>query len=95
MPPARAPTTARPRRNASIATRGSPSEADGSRSARDASKHLRDQLANLKAPVLGVVVNDSRAAAGYYSYGYGYEPPTPGAQQNGKAPKGAGRQKIS
>ena len=34
IPPAREPITARPRANDSIATRGSPSDADGSRSAR-------------------------------------------------------------
>ncbi len=47
IPPARAPTTARPRRNASIATRGSPSDADGSSSARDASS-ARGELGRLE-----------------------------------------------
>jgi polysaccharide biosynthesis transport protein len=40
---------------------------------RDSSAHLRDQLNNLGAYVLGVVVNSvTRASASGYAYGYGY-----------------------
>src|SRR3954464_15156233 len=40
---------------------------------RDASIHLRDQLNNLGAYVLGVVVNSvTRASMTGYAYGYGY-----------------------
>jgi capsular exopolysaccharide synthesis family protein len=53
------------------------------RSTRDASRHLRDQLVNLGAPVLGVVVNDARVAGSYYSYGYDA---VPDGAQNGHAP---------
>ncbi len=50
IPPARVPITARPRANDSIATLGSPSEADGSRSAR-ASSTRRRELRRLEAPL--------------------------------------------
>jgi receptor protein-tyrosine kinase len=40
---------------------------------RDSSIHLRDQLNNLGAYVLGIVVNAiTRSASGAYGYGYGY-----------------------
>ncbi|MBA3617330.1 MAG: CpsD/CapB family tyrosine-protein kinase, partial [Rubrobacteraceae bacterium] len=39
---------------------------------RDAVRHLRSQLDNLEAPLLGVVVNSVDSGAGYYGYGYGY-----------------------
>jgi succinoglycan biosynthesis transport protein ExoP len=42
------------------------------RSTRDASAQLRDQLANLDAPTLGVVVNSARASYNAYGYRYGY-----------------------
>jgi Mrp family chromosome partitioning ATPase len=42
---------------------------------RDSAAHLRDQLKNLGAPLLGVVVNSlgRRGAAGYGAYGGGYD----------------------
>src|SRR3954464_8582801 len=43
------------------------------RTTRDSSTHLRDQLNNLGAYVLGVVVNSvTRQSASGYAYGYGY-----------------------
>ncbi len=43
-------------------------------STRDATVRLRDQLANLDAPTLGVVINAVSQPATYgYGYGYGYE----------------------
>lgn len=39
---------------------------------RDAVRHLRSQLDNLEAPLLGVVVNSVDSGSGYYGYGYGY-----------------------
>ncbi|HEY3969889.1 MAG TPA: polysaccharide biosynthesis tyrosine autokinase, partial [Solirubrobacteraceae bacterium] len=40
---------------------------------RDAARHLREHLAKLHAPVLGVVANAMPAKGrGYYGYGYGY-----------------------
>jgi capsular exopolysaccharide synthesis family protein len=39
---------------------------------RDAVGHLRSQLDNLEAPVLGVVVNSVDSGRGYYGYRYGY-----------------------
>jgi len=39
---------------------------------REAATHLRNQLRNLNAPVLGVVVNGIGSEAGSYGYGYGY-----------------------
>jgi capsular exopolysaccharide synthesis family protein len=47
------------------------------RTKRDAARHLREQLAKLSAPTLGVVANGVAAKSrGYYGYGYGqaYEP---------------------
>jgi polysaccharide biosynthesis transport protein len=46
------------------------------KSTRDSVMHLKRQLDNLDAPVLGVVVNSlSTRTGGYgYGYGYGYEP---------------------
>jgi receptor protein-tyrosine kinase len=47
-------------------------------STRDSAEHLREQLHNLGAPVLGVVVNDVRAKGDfYYGYGYGYRDSSP------------------
>jgi receptor protein-tyrosine kinase len=48
---------------------------------KDSAHHLRDQLENLDANVLGVVVNSASRRAGYgsqsgYEYSYGYEPAT-------------------
>ncbi len=42
------------------------------KSTRDAVTHLRNQLQNLDAPVLGVVVNALSSDASAYGYGYGY-----------------------
>lgn len=42
------------------------------RSRRESMLHLRDQLENLDAPTLGVVVNGFRIETGAYGYGYGY-----------------------
>jgi capsular exopolysaccharide synthesis family protein len=43
------------------------------RTTRDAAGHLRDQLRQLNAPILGVVANRlSPSTGGYYGYGYGY-----------------------
>ena len=41
--------------------------------------HLRQQLAHLDAPILGVVVNAFKAEGGAYGigYGYAYEPSEP------------------
>jgi polysaccharide biosynthesis transport protein len=47
------------------------------KSTRESVSHLRSQLDNLNAPVLGVVVNGFKADSGYgYGYGYGYGPQT-------------------
>jgi capsular exopolysaccharide synthesis family protein len=43
-----------------------------SQSTRDAMSHLRNQLVNLDAPVLGVVANALNANADGYGYGYAY-----------------------
>jgi succinoglycan biosynthesis transport protein ExoP len=50
---------------------------------RDAAKHLKSQLTNLNAPVLGIVVNALRAGAETYGYGYSYseEYPREGSRQ--------------
>jgi succinoglycan biosynthesis transport protein ExoP len=40
---------------------------------RDAATHLRNQLRNLGAPVLGVVVNTVRSDSESYGYGYGHD----------------------
>jgi capsular exopolysaccharide synthesis family protein len=59
---------------------------------RDSAAHLREQLARLEAPVLGIVANAvklgrrGRYGYGYYG-GYGYGP---GAEQAGAAEVGAG-----
>jgi receptor protein-tyrosine kinase len=50
---------------------------------KDSAHHLRDQLENLDANVLGVVVNSASRRAGYgpqqgYEYSYGYEPVSAG-----------------
>ncbi len=42
------------------------------RTTRDDAIHLRDQLRNLDAPVLGVVANRARKRGREYGYGYGY-----------------------
>jgi receptor protein-tyrosine kinase len=42
------------------------------RTTRDDALHLRDQLRNLDAPVLGVVANRLRAKGRAYGYGYYY-----------------------
>jgi capsular exopolysaccharide synthesis family protein len=40
---------------------------------RDEATHVRQQLAALDAPLLGVVINKAQKASGYgYGYGYGY-----------------------
>jgi Mrp family chromosome partitioning ATPase len=58
---------------------------------RDSAAHLREQLARLEAPVLGIVANAvklgrrGRYGYGYYGYGYG-----PAAEQPGEAEVGAG-----
>ena len=44
------------------------------KSTRDSLANLRDQLVNLDAPVLGVVVNGLGRDASGYGYGYGYGP---------------------
>jgi Mrp family chromosome partitioning ATPase/capsular polysaccharide biosynthesis protein len=47
---------------------------------REAVVHLRDQLTNLDAPVLGIVVNGVRSRGAYgYGYGSGYSPNPPSA----------------
>jgi capsular exopolysaccharide synthesis family protein len=52
-------------------------------STRDSVDQFREQLVNLRAPVLGIVVNDVRARGDFY-YGYSYEGgPSDGATQNG------------
>jgi receptor protein-tyrosine kinase len=48
-------------------------------STRDEAVHLRAQLRNMHAPVLGVVVNGVSDKRSYYSFGYGYGLPRPGA----------------
>jgi len=59
---------------------------------RDTAAHLREQLARLEAPVLGIVANAvklgrrGRYGYGYYG-GYGYGP---GTEQAGGAEVGAG-----
>jgi len=52
---------------------------------RDAVRHLRSQLDNLEAPLLGVVVNSVDSGAGYYGYGYGYGGPTGGSPNGASA----------
>jgi hypothetical protein len=39
---------------------------------RESATHLRNQLVNLEANTLGVVVNSIGRLGGYYGYGYGY-----------------------
>ena len=61
---------------------------------RDALRHLRSQLENLDAPILGVVVNSVNRGTGYgYGYGYGTagEASASGTQTSGRqrAPVGA------
>lgn len=42
-------------------------------STRDGAEHIRERLANLRAPVLGIVINDLRERThSYYGYGYDY-----------------------
>lgn len=62
------------------------------KSTRDAARHLRDQLTNLNARMLGVVANHARARRrGYYGYyGYGYADNGAGAPGEQKA----GRRQI-
>jgi capsular exopolysaccharide synthesis family protein len=50
------------------------------RTTRDQLSLLRNQLANLSAPLLGVVVNGVKSTAGYYGYGPGYEIAGPAAE---------------
>lgn len=47
---------------------------------RDDAVHLRTQLQNLQAPVLGLVLNDLKDSGGYYGFGYGYAQPAPRAR---------------
>jgi capsular exopolysaccharide synthesis family protein len=47
-------------------------------STRDEAIHLRAQLRNLRAPVLGLVVNGVSEKRSYYSFGYGYGLPGSG-----------------
>jgi succinoglycan biosynthesis transport protein ExoP len=47
-------------------------------STRDEAIHLRAQLRNMRAPVLGVVVNGVSEKRSYYSFGYGYGLPGSG-----------------
>ena len=47
-------------------------------STRDEAIHLRSQLRNMRAPVLGVVVNGVSEKRSYYSFGYGYGLPGSG-----------------
>src|SRR3954447_18706708 len=47
-------------------------------STRDEAVHLRSQLRNLRAPVLGIVVNGVSEKRSYYSFGYGYGLPRSG-----------------
>jgi succinoglycan biosynthesis transport protein ExoP len=48
------------------------------KSTRDEAIHLRTQLHNLRAPVLGIVVNGVSEKRSYYSFGYGYGLPGSG-----------------
>lgn len=42
-------------------------------STRDSAEHIRERLGNLRAPVLGIVINDLRERThAYYGYNYGY-----------------------
>lgn len=74
---------------------------------RDAARHLRDELAKLSAPTLGVVANDVKVKAqgsyyGYYSHGYGPSTDSPASVDGSSAlvavagsnqpPQTAGRQ---
>jgi hypothetical protein len=43
-----------------------------SKTTRESAAHLRQQLENLDANTLGVVVNGVGRQSGYYGYGYGY-----------------------
>jgi capsular exopolysaccharide synthesis family protein len=43
------------------------------KSLREAVRHLRNQLTNLDAPLLGVVINEIRSDDRAYGYAYGYE----------------------
>jgi Mrp family chromosome partitioning ATPase len=52
---------------------------------REAFTHLRDQLQNLNAPTLGVVVNAVGTDARAYGYGYGYGYGARRARQTGSA----------
>jgi polysaccharide biosynthesis transport protein len=47
-------------------------------STRDEAIHLRAQLRNMRAPVLGIVVNGVSEKRSYYSFGYGYGLPGSG-----------------
>jgi polysaccharide biosynthesis transport protein len=71
------------------------------KSTRESLSHLRKQLENLNAPILGLVVNALKPDSRAYGYGYGYEPsepqPIPGgngasyAAEAGESAERAGR----
>jgi len=51
------------------------------RSTREATTHLAEQLRNLEAPTLGVVVNSTKSSRTAYGYGYGYSQGAPTASR--------------
>jgi Mrp family chromosome partitioning ATPase len=59
-------------------------------STRDEAVHLRAQLRNLRAPVLGVVVNGVSEKRSYYSFGYGYGLPGSGTLPGPGEPRDTG-----
>jgi capsular exopolysaccharide synthesis family protein len=61
------------------------------RTSRDAARHLAEQLRNLNARVLGVVINHLRVRGFGYGYGYGYGyygGSAPGRDGEGQKPEG-------
>lgn len=62
------------------------------KSTRDSVAHLRDQLQNLDAPVLGVVLNGISSDSAGYAYGYGYGD-GPGSRSNSGEKAGFARQR--
>jgi receptor protein-tyrosine kinase len=60
-------------------------------SSRDSVAHLRSQLDNLRAPVLGAVVNGLEPNRDQYGYGYGYGPSQDGGENRRAGRKLAGR----